>query len=312
MPPTPTTVSRWEFSRANCSMAGASSRHVSQKGDQNQNRSGFSPFTTDRRLTNAPVAASNMSTSGTSSEISKAMDASVVVGAGGSVVAVVVSAWVVLVVVGVVLVAVVSSVGVVSATVVSVVGWMVPAVVVALPVTAVFETAGVVVVSGAVVDGAFPAVSSAWMVGWVLSVASAVVVAVPVGVGSPVSTGSVTVVTAVVGGSTDVVAVPLPHAAIARVVATEAMNKPGDGRIRDRLGEWPGTRYPTTRPTPAVARSASPPCRAMSKRLTLQRTKRTPLSPTFSLLPAKHRACRHFRNGLSRWSWNQSKPGRKP
>ena len=90
MPPTPTTVSRWEFSRANCSMAGASSRHVSQKGDQNQNRSGFSPFTTDRRFTVAPVAASNMTTSGTSSEISKAVGASVVVVAGGSVVAVVV------------------------------------------------------------------------------------------------------------------------------------------------------------------------------------------------------------------------------
>ena len=244
------TVRRWELSRANCSMAGASCRQVSQKGDQNQNIRGFSPFTTDRRLTSSPVAASNIWMSGTSSEISTAVGAPVVVVAGGSVVAVVVAARVVSVVVGAVLVAVVSSVGVVSATlvsvvgrVVSVVGWVVSAVVVVVPVAAVFETAEVVVGSGAVVDVASPAVSSrvGTMCGasaWMVSVASAVVEAVPVGVGSLVSTGSAAKVTAVAGGSTDVVASPLPHAAITRVAATAPMSEPGDRRpsrgLRDR------------------------------------------------------------------------------
>ena len=67
-------------------MAGASARHVSQKGDQNQNIKGLSPLTTDRRLTSAPVAASNISMSGTSSEISVVVVAAVVVVAGTSVV----------------------------------------------------------------------------------------------------------------------------------------------------------------------------------------------------------------------------------
>lgn len=70
-------------------MAGASSRHVSQNGDQNQNINGFSPLTTDRRLTRSPVAASNISMSGTSSEIATVGAAVVVVVAATSVVVVV-------------------------------------------------------------------------------------------------------------------------------------------------------------------------------------------------------------------------------
>lgn len=58
--------------------------------------SGFSPLTTDRRLTRSPVAVSYILMSGTSSEISTAVGACVVVVVGASVV-VVVGAWVVVV-----------------------------------------------------------------------------------------------------------------------------------------------------------------------------------------------------------------------
>ncbi|WP_420612121.1 hypothetical protein [Candidatus Spongiisocius sp.] len=117
-------------------MAGASSRHVSQNGDQNQNIKGFSPLTTDRRLTRSPVAASNISMSGTSPEIATV----VVVVAGASVVVVVGDASVVVVVAG--------------ASVVVVVG---ASVVVVVAVSA----AAVVVVDGSVVAGVSSEVTSA-------------------------------------------------------------------------------------------------------------------------------------------------------
>jgi hypothetical protein len=118
-------------------MPGASSRHVSQNGDQNQNIKGFSPLTTDRRLTNSPVAASNISMSGTSSEIATVGAAAVVVVAGTSVV--VVDASVVVVVAGASVVVVVG-----DGSVVVVVGASVVVVVVV-------STAAVVVVAGSVV-----------------------------------------------------------------------------------------------------------------------------------------------------------------
>ena len=120
--------------------------------------------------------------------------------------------------------------------------------------------------------GAGSLVVSAWAV-------SVVVGVVLVAVVSSVGAVSATLVSVVGWEVTGVVASPLLHAAIARAVATEAVHKPGDGRTRDRLGVWPGTCGPTTRPGLAVAGSASPPCRAMSKLLTLQRTERTPLVP---------------------------------
>ena len=79
-----------------------------------------------------------------------------------------------------------------------------------------------------------------------------VVGVVLVAVVSSVGAVSTTLVSVVVWKVTGVVA-PLLHAAIARAVATEAVHKPGDGRTRDRLGEWPGTCGPTARPRPAVA-----------------------------------------------------------
>ena len=243
MPPTPTTVSRWELSRANCSMAGASSRHVSQKGDQNQNISGFSPFTTDRRLTVAPVAASNMTTSGTSSEISKAMGASVVVVTGGSVVAVVVCAAVVSVVVGTVSVAADSSAGVVSATVVSVgaalvsvVAGVVSDVVEAVAVSAVSSPAVVVVVSATPFVVVSPDASSdggavSATLGRVVGTVDVATVSVATAAGG----GAVVAEVGVSGSSTPTGPFPPPHAAISRAVDTTAMTEPADRRSSRRV-----------------------------------------------------------------------------
>ena len=148
-------------------MPGASSRHVSQKGDQNQNIKGFSPLTTDRRLTSSPVAASNISRSGTSSEISTAVGGTVVVVAGTSVVmvtdavvVVVVSAMAVVVVAG-------ASVVVVSAaTVVVVDGSVVAAVSSEAAAAAVDEVVAEVVgvVSGSMAPGEVVVVTGGWEV----------------------------------------------------------------------------------------------------------------------------------------------------
>ena len=235
-------------------MAGASSRHVSQKGDQNQNRSGFSPFTTARRFTVAPVAASNMTTSGTSSEISKAMGASVVVGAAVVVVAgasvVVVGASVVSVVVGTVSAAAGSSAGVASATVISVVAgvvsvtaalvtvvaWVVPDAVEAVAVSAVSSPAVVVVVSAT----AFVVVcSDAFSDGGAVSATLGRVVC-PVDVATvsvaTVAGGEAVVAEAgVSGSSTPTELSPLPHPAISRAVDTTAMTEPADRRSSRRV-----------------------------------------------------------------------------
>ena len=130
-------------------MPGASSRHVSQKGDQNQNIRGFSPLTTDRRLTSSPVAASNISMSGTSSEIAVAGGGAVVVVAG---IAVVVTATSVVVVVSAATVVVVEVVVVVvvvaGGAVVVVEGSVVAAVSSEASVAAVDVVAAAVVVVG--------------------------------------------------------------------------------------------------------------------------------------------------------------------
>ena len=228
-------------------MAGASSRHVSQKGDQNQNRSGFSPFTTDRRLTNAPVAASNMTTSGTSSEISKAMGASVVVGAA---VVVVVGASVVSVVVGTVSAAAGSSAGVVSATVISVVAgvvsvtaalvtvvaWVVPDAVEAVAVSAVSSTAVVVVASASAFVVVCPDASSD---GGAVSAALGRVVGTvdvaAVSVATVAGGGAVVAEAGVSGSSTPTELSPLPHPAISRAVDTTATTEPADRRSSRRV-----------------------------------------------------------------------------
>ena len=249
MPPTPTTVSRWELSRANCSMAGASSWHVSQNGDQNQNISGFSPFTTDRRLTVAPVAASNMAMSGTSSEMSKAMGASVVVVAGGSVVAVAVCAAVVSVVAGTLPVPADSSAGVVSATVVSVGAGVVPVAaalvsVVACAVSDVVEVVAVsavpspavVVVASATVYAVSPDASSdegavSATLGRVVGTVDVAAVSVATAAGG----GAVIAEVGVSGSSTPTGPSPPPHAAISKAVDTTAMTEPADRRSSRRV-----------------------------------------------------------------------------
>ena len=246
MPPTPTTVRRWELSRANCSMAGASSWQVAQKGDQNQNSKGFSPFTTDRRLTVSPVAASNISMSGTSSEISTVVGASVVVVVGAWVVEVVVVDASVVVVVGAWVVEVV----VVDASVVVVVGaWVVEVVVVGASVVVELSTVVVGVLSGTVVGAVSPDGSS-----WAAT-SSATVVPVPVAVGRVVDVGPVVVVlsTALIsvvvtarvvsGGSVADVDVASPHAARSRAAATAV---PANRRINRVSRWWVGSILPDT------------------------------------------------------------------
>ena len=219
-------------------MAGASSLHVSQKGDQNQNMSGFSPFTTDRRLTSCPVAVSNMAMSGTSSEISKAVGAWVVVGGGSVVAVVVVCAAVASVVLGTVSVPADSSAGAVSAALVSVGAVLVSVVarvasdvveVVAVP--AVSSTAVDVVASAAVVSVVSPDASSdtgavTAAPGWVVDAAAVAAVSVA----TPVGGGAVVAEVGVSGSSMPTGPSPPPHAAITRAVDTTAMTEPTDRR----------------------------------------------------------------------------------
>ena len=228
-------------------MPGASSRHVSQNGDQNQNIKGFSPLTTDRRLTSSPVAASNIWMSGTSSEIAVAGGGAVVVVAGIAVVvtgtSVVVVAGAAVVVTGgaVVVVVVVSAaaVVVVDGSVVATVSSTGTAVVVVVVVAAVEE----------VVTGSVAPVVVVADVPEVLATVATVSVAVVAGL----SGAGVLSMAAPVSGGGGVVAGPVvlpPHdmtaPASSATAMTEGMNRKSAPRIWG-ISAGPGYRQQTTR-----------------------------------------------------------------
>lgn len=231
-------------------MPGASSRHVSQKGDQNQNIRGFSPFTTDRKLTRAPVAASNNSMSGTSSEIAVAGDGAVVVVAGASVV--VTKASVVVVVAGAAVVvtggAVVAVVVVVAATVVVVEGAVVAADTSEVAAIVVVVVAGVVdVVSGPVVPDVVAAVSDVVAtVGAVSGAAPGLSGAGPVSMVVPATVVEVVVAEPVVSPPHDVTTAP--SSTMAKTDGISRKSAPGTWGVKAVPGypasyEWWTTRF---------------------------------------------------------------------